>query len=111
MADKKENIIRVKCPASQAHLIALSAGVMRAADILDELPNSAKAVPGVTLAKSAILAEAHQHRTAMLGKNLAIIARAGHDVGHYKSIGFDPNTNELICEFYDPDLFDEQETV
>lgn len=47
-----------------------------------------------------------QLRGAMIGKNLADIARAGHDVARYKSITFDANTAELVCEFYDLDLFD-----
>lgn len=101
MSNDQETPTRVKCPPSHAHSMALSSGMLRAADLLDELPNSAKSLPGVALARSAILAEAHELRTAVLAKSLAIIARAGHDVGRHKSLGFDPNESELLVTFYD----------
>lgn len=108
MTDDPQGAIRVKCPPSHAYSLALASGLMAAADLLDKLPSSAKSTPGVALARSAILAEAHEVRASVIAKNLAIIARAGHNVGLHKSIGFDPNKNELICEFYEPDLFDSE---
>lgn len=102
MADE----IRVKIKPVHLWMTGVSAGLMEGIDLLQNLPPTLKSTPGVALALSTLSAAAHENRATLIGKHLAAIARAGLDVGRYKGIKVDPNKSELICEFYDPDLFD-----
>lgn len=88
------------------YLMAQTSGLIEAQQLLEALPPTLRQTPGVALAIATITAEANARRTEVISKNLAAIARAGHSIGHYKSVMFEPKTAELICEFYDPDLFD-----
>lgn len=98
---------RVKI-TDQLHIyrMAMNAGLLEAAELLDALPNGLKGTPGVALSLATISAKAHEDRALVISQNLMAIAKAGLPVERYKSISFDPKTSELICEFYDPDLFD-----
>lgn len=89
------------------HAMAEAAGMMGALQLLQDLPENLKATPGVALSIATIAAESNLMRGAVVGKNLATLAREGHNIAHYKSVHYDPNTAELICEFYEPDLFGE----
>lgn len=104
--DPKE--IRVKMNHKHVWLTGVSAGLMQAVDALEELPDNQRLTPGFALALNVLRAKAHEERAGVVGKHLAAVGRAGHDVGHYKSISVDPNKAELVCEFYDPDLFDKE---
>lgn len=100
--------VRVKITDNN-HLfnMAETAGLLEAVELLEKLPPQLRGTPGIALAIATIKAEANGRRSAVIGKNLTAIARAGHDIAQHKSVMFDPNTAELICEFYEPDLFGE----
>ena len=97
--------VKIEDPKHIFHM-AHAGGVMDAQEMLENLPDGLRKTPGVALAIATIGSEANALRGSMIGKNLAAIARAGHNVANYKTVTFDPNTAELVCEFYDPDLFD-----
>lgn len=101
--------VRVKITDNN-HLFGMAeaSGLIQAAGLLEALPKNLRETPGMALAIATLNAEANARRTTVIGKNLAAIARAGHDIAQHKSVMFDPNTAELICEFYEPDLFDGQ---
>lgn len=101
--------VRVKI-TDQLHIYTMAhcSGMIDALHELEGLNEGLRRTPGMALAIATISAEANALRAAVIGKNLAAIARAGHDIGHHKSITYDPNTSELICEFYEPDLFNPQ---
>ena len=96
--------IKVKDP-KHVWEMAEAGGLMTAVEKLEALPATLKQTPGMALAIATMTAEANFHRGAVSSKNLMAIARAGYDISRYKSVHFDPNTSELICEFYEPDLF------
>lgn len=99
---------RVKIKPVAAHLMGVMSGLGAAVEVLKTMPKSARQLPGFALAEAAIAAEYYQSRAECVQKNLAAIAKAGHDVALHKAISFDPMTSELICEFYQPDLLDEE---
>jgi hypothetical protein len=103
------NEVRVKV-TDQRHLfhLARTSGLIDAQKLLEDLPANLRQTPGVALAIATIAAEANALRGEVIAKNLATIARAGHDIVRYKAVSFDPKTSDLVCEFYDPDLFDSQ---
>ena len=76
---------------------------MDSVDKLESLPESLRGVPGFQLALATLRATANAARAEIIGKNLACIARAGVDVGRHKSVSFDPNSADLICELYGSD--------
>ena len=105
------NEIRVKIEdPKHLYYMAHASGMMDAQEQLENLPQGLRQTPGVALAIATIGAEANALRGQMIGKNHAAIARAGHDVARYKTVTFDPNTAELVCDFYDPDLFDSDQS-
>lgn len=96
------NEVRVKI-TNTTHLYAMaeSSGLMVAVELLEAIPENLRGTPGMALALATLRAEANLRRGAIVGKNLALIARAGHNIADYQSVMFDPNNSELICEFYD----------
>ncbi len=109
MMGEKTNEVRVKITnPTQLYLMAQVSGMIAAQEILEALPATLRQTPGMALAIASITAEANARRTEVISKNLATVAKAGHNIGNYKSIVFDPKTSDLVCEFYDPDLFDSE---
>ncbi len=108
MSDQAEIRVKVKKP-SQIYTMAMTAGMLDAIAELEKLPPTVRNTPGMALAISTITAQANALRSDVMKNNLITIARAGHDIGRFKSIMFDANTAELICEFYDADLFEGEE--
>ena len=99
--------IRVKI-TDNLHIYELAhcGGLLEAVELLKALPATVRGTPGVALAIATIEAEANSQRVSSVGRNLSVIAKAGHDVSRYRSISYDARAAELICEFYEPDLFD-----
>jgi hypothetical protein len=101
--------VRVKL-TKPSHIwgMAVASGMADAKDLLEKLPAAVRNTPGIALAIATIDAEAAKQRADVIQKNLSAVARAGHPVGLFKSISFDVMKSELICHFYDPDLFDSE---
>lgn len=96
--------IKVEDP-HQIWAMAEAAGLMAAQKYLEAIPDTLKQTPGMALAIATIAAKANEARAAYVARNMIIIAKSGHDIVRYKTVSFDGNTAELICEFYEPDLF------
>jgi hypothetical protein len=84
--------------------MGFASGMLETVDLLNKLPASCRNMPGVQLAIATISAQANGRQANLIGKNLAVISKAGHPVEDFKTISFDPHTSELVCEFYEPDL-------
>ena len=98
--------VRVKVSSGiRIYLMGHSSGLEEAVELLNSLPETVRSTPGVALSIATIAAKAHEEKASWATRNLIDVAKAGHPIEHYKSIGFDPNSSELVCEFYDPDLF------
>lgn len=92
---------RVKVDSTR-HLfeMGISAGLRASQDKLESLPKNLQATPGFQLALATICAMAAEQRASTVSRNLALLARNGVDIATHKAISYDPNTDELICEFY-----------
>lgn len=99
-----ENRIKI---SDHRHIYQMGAvqGIFEAVEKLEALPANLKSTPGMALAMATINAQAHMQRAAMTSKNLIAVAKAKLPIEQFESIDFDPNTAELVCNFYEPDLF------
>ncbi len=103
--------VRVKITDPRhVYAMAHASGFMDALGALQDLPATLRQTPGMALAIATISADANNHRAAVIGKNLVAISRAGHDITNYRSVIYDPNTAELICEFHDADFAEVEES-
>lgn len=105
MADTTAHRVKITDPV-HLYLMGFSTGLAEAADLLEKLPATVRGTPGVALALATVLAEANAQRGKLSTKNIVAVARAGLPIAEFKTITFDPNKAELVCEFYEPDLFD-----
>ena len=92
---------RVKLNLTAMHAMGLMSGLGAAKDALEGLPEPARRTPGMALAIAAVSAEFYQIRAEVVQRNMAAIAKAGHDVSLHKDISYDPSTGELLCTFYE----------
>jgi tRNA pseudouridine-54 N-methylase len=102
MEDKKVKIE----DARFAYGMGITTGLLTAAEALNEMDDKLQSVPGFQLAKATIKALAEEDRALRISKNLAFLAKSGVDISRHKSVTYDPNNSEMICTFYDPDLFE-----
>lgn len=82
----------------QKFRMSSTAGLMEAVDLLEKLPPTLSATPGMALAIATISAEAHQNRAGITSTNLKSIAAAGHDINSFSEITYDPIMCGLICK-------------
>lgn len=95
-------------PKEKAHTyrMGMVAGLLSAVEELEKVAKSAQGAPGFVLALATVRAEAESMRGSLVARNLKELAKAGVDIAAHKSVYFDPSTGELVCEMYDPDLFE-----
>lgn len=92
---------RVKVNSTR-HLfeMGISAGLGAAVEKLEAVPKNLHATPGFQLALATLRAVDANQRASTVSRNLALLAKNGVDVATHKAVSYDPNTDELICEFY-----------